>query len=296
VIPTGIFPPIPTPFDATSGEVDRAALASNVRRWGQTGLTGILALGSNGEAALLDESEADVVVAVTREAMPAGKPLLVGTGRESTRGTIDATRRAAVHGADAVLVRTPSFFKGQMTVPVLIDHFTAVAEASPVPVLLYNLPGVTGVTLTMPVVAKLAEHPNVIGMKETSPELERLGQFVTLRDGKFIVLCGWAPVVYPALCAGAAGAILAVANVLPDECVAILTAVGAGRHDEALAMQRRITPLAQLVTSVHGIAGLKAALEMTGYHGGPVRAPLRPLTAAAREEIQRAVSALRAHV
>ena len=289
----GIFPPIPTPFDRASGDVDRRALSANVRRWMQTGLVGILALGSNGEAALLDEAEADLVVATAREAMPPDRLLIVGTGRESTRATIAATKRAAAGGAGAVLVRTPSYFKGQMTTPVLVDFYTAVADASPVPVLLYNLPGATGVTLGWPVVSTLAEHPNIVGMKETSPELERLGQFVTLRGGAFSVLCGWAPVVYPALVAGAAGAILAVANVLPDECVALYDHVVAGRHPEALAVQRQITTLAQLVTTSYGVPGLKAALEMAGYEGGPARPPLRPLASAAHDEIALAVAAIR---
>jgi 4-hydroxy-2-oxoglutarate aldolase len=288
----GIFPPIPTPFDRASGDVDRRALTSNVRRWMETRLKGILALGSNGEAALLEETEADLVVATTREAMPSDRLLIVGTGRESTRATIAATRRAAAMGAGAVLVRSPSFFKGQMTAPILVDYYTAVADASSVPVLLYNLPA-TGVTLGWPVVSQLALHPNIIGMKETSPELERLGQFVTLREGAFSVLCGWAPVVYPALVSGAAGAILAIANVLPDECVALYDDVVAGRHVEARAAQRRLTTLAQLVTTGHGVPGLKAALEMVGYDGGPVRAPLRPLASAARDEIAKAVAAIR---
>jgi 4-hydroxy-2-oxoglutarate aldolase len=267
-------------------------LARNVRRWMKTGLAGILALGSNGEAGLLDEDEADVVVATTREAMPADRLLLVGTGRESTRGTIAASRRAAGQGAGAVLVRTPSFFKGQMTPSALIDHFRAVADASPVPVLLYNLPGATGVTLGWPVVSRLSEHPNIVGLKETSPELERLGMFATLRQGTFAVLCGWAPVVYPALVSGAAGAILAIANVWPDDCVALYAHVVAGRHAEALAIQRRITHAAQLVTTVHGVPGLKVALERVGYDGGPVRPPLQALSGAAREEIATAVPAV----
>lgn len=185
---SGIFPPMPTPFDRSTGDVDGLAIARNVRRWMATRLAGVLALGSNGEAGLLDEAEADRVVATAREAMPPSRLLLVGTGRESTRATIAATKRASSHGADAVLVRTPSFFRAQMTPPALIDHFAAVADASPVPVLLYNLPGPTGVTLGLSVVSKLADHPNILGMKETSPELERLGQFVTLRGGAFKVL------------------------------------------------------------------------------------------------------------
>ncbi len=263
-------------------------MAANVERWMRTRLRGVLVLGSNGEAALLDDDESDRAVAAARTGVPADRWLLAGIGRESTRATVHAARRAAALGADGVLVRTPSFYKGQMTADALVAHFTAVAEASTIPVLLYNLPNVTGVPLTPAIVGRLAEHPNVAGIKETSPDLERLGQFAALASTSFTVLCGWAPVAAPAFVAGAAGAILAVANVLPDACVDLLDHVSAGRLDEALRLQRRLTPLAQLVTSVHGVAGLKAALEYVGYHGGPVRAPLLPLTARARSEIEAA--------
>ena len=287
----GIFPPIPTTFEAATGEVDLRAMAANVRRWMATRLSGILVLGSNGEAASLDEDEADRVIATVREDVPRDRTFLVGTGRESTRATIAATKRAARLGADAVLVRTPSYFKSQMTAEALIAHFTAVADASPIPLLLYNLPGVTGLSLTLPIVERLATHPNIPGMKETSNDLERLGQFAAVAPGSFSVLCGWAPVVYPALTVGATGAILAVANLLPDECVAIAELTAAGRHEDALALQRRLTPIAQLVTSIHGIAGLKFAMDELGYHGGPVRAPLLPLSDRARSDIARALAA-----
>ena len=285
--PRGIFPPIPTTFDA-GGAVDTRAITANVSRWMATGLAGILALGSNGEAVLLDEAESDRVLAAAREAVPAGKLLIAGTGRESTRAAVDACRRAAALGADLALVRPPAYYKGQMTPDVLIEHFRRVAEASPIPVLLYNLPA-TGVVLTLPVVTAVADHPNVVGMKETSPELERLGQFTAIGGG-FAVLSGWAPVIYPAVTIGAAGGILAVANVLPNQCVALHEHAAAGRHAEALALQRLITPLAQLVSSIHGIAGLKAALDMLGYHGGPTRAPLQPVSDRARDEIARALA------
>lgn len=286
----GIVAPVPTAFDAT-GRVDRRRLGENVRRWMQTRLSGVLALGSNGEAALLDDDESDAVLETVREAVPRDRLLLAGTGRESTGATIAATRRAAGIGADAVLVRTPSFFKSQMTPEALLAHFSAVADAAPVPVLLYNLPGVTGVSLTLPVVSRLAAHPNVAGLKETSPDLERLAQFAAVEPATFHVFSGWAPVAYPALVSGAAGAILAVANVLPDPCVDLYDHVRAGRHDAALALQRRLTPVARLVSTVHGVAGLKAALEMAGYHGGPVRAPLLASSTTAREQIAAALEA-----
>lgn len=286
----GIFPPIPTSFDA-SGRIDRRAMSDNIRRWMATDLSGVLALGSNGEAALLDEDESQAVVETAREHVPRERVLLVGVGRESTRQTISAAKRAAKSGADAVLVRTPFFYRSQMTSEALNAHFHAVADASPVPVLLYNLPGVTGVSFTLPIVTRLADHPNVAGIKETSPDIERLGQFAGVRPDHFRVLCGCAPVVYPALVSGAVGAILAVANVLPEECCALYDHVKAGRHGDALELQRKLTPLAQLVTTVHGVAGLKVALELAGYHGGPVRAPLLAATSRIRDDIAAAYAA-----
>jgi 4-hydroxy-2-oxoglutarate aldolase len=284
----GIFPPIPTIFDA-AGLVDARAISENVARCSTTGLAGVLALGSNGEAVLLDEAESDRVLAAAREALPATKLLIAGTGRESTAATIDACRRAASLGAEAVLVRPPAYYKSQMTNDALTGHFRRVADASRVPVLLYNLPA-TGIVLTLPVVAALADHPNIVGLKETSQELERLGQFTAIGGG-FAVLSGWAPVLYPAMTIGAVGGILAVANVLPDRCVELYAHAKAGRHAEALALQRAITPLAQLVSSVHGIPGLKVALDLAGYHGGPTRAPLQPVSERARDDIARALAA-----
>jgi 4-hydroxy-2-oxoglutarate aldolase len=282
----GIFAPIPTPFGA-DGDVDERELAGNVARWAASPLLGLLALGSNGEALLLTEDESDRVVDVVRGAWPRDRMLLVGVGRESTRATMAAAGRAASRGADAVLVRTPSAFRSQMSDAALVSHFTAVADASLVPVLLYNLPGATGFSLTRPVIDALAGHPNIAGMKETSPDLDRLGQFAAVDPAGFRVLSGWAPVLLPALCAGAVGGILAVANVLPAACVTLHEQARAGRLDDALALQRRLTPLAQMVSTVHGVPGLKYALDHVGAYGGPVRPPLCAAPDAARDAIAR---------
>src|SRR5262249_48595974 len=141
----GVLTPIPTPFDSRD-EVDAAALRSSLARWLTTPLDGFVILGSNGEAPLVDEDESDRIVSIARETVPRDRAFIVGTGRESTRATVDATRRAAALGADAVLVRTPGFFKTQMSVQAFVRHYTAVADASPIPVLLYNFTAVTGVT------------------------------------------------------------------------------------------------------------------------------------------------------
>lgn len=287
----GVFPPMPTVFGA-DGRVDTRAIRANVKFWMSTELVGVLALGSNGEAPMLDDDECVEVVEAARAEMPAGRTLLAGTGRESTMQTINASKHAAAAGADAVLVRSPMFFKGSMTPDALLAHFRGVADASPVPVVLYNMPAVTGVTLTPLIVEKLAAHPNIIGIKETSVELERLGQFVAAAPSGFTVLCGAAPVIYPALVVGAGGGILAAACVVPELCTEIFSLARAGKHAEALAIQQRITPFARLITTVHSVAGLKAAMEIAGHHGGVPRQPMQPLSAAARKEIEECLHSL----
>jgi len=290
---SGVFPPIPTVFDTATGDVDASATAANVEYLMRTAVAGVLVLGSNGEAALLSEEESDRVLGAVRDAVPAERTLIAGTGRESTRATVSACVRAADLGADVVLVRAPSFFKAQMTTAALAAHYTAVVEACPVPVLLYNVPGVTGFTLTPSLLEALASHPNVVGIKETSSDLDRLGRFSAIGPGRFTVLSGWAPAFYPALCAGAVGGILAVANVLPEACVDIVDHVRNGRHGDALALQRRLVSVAQLVSTTYGVAGLKAALDALGRHGGPVRAPQLSLPSAARDEILAALADFR---
>lgn len=280
-----VFPPMVTPF--ANGSVDTAAIASNVRRWMDAGLGGIVALGTNGESALLDEDEAELVLETVRAAVPPGRVLIAGTGRESTRATIAATRRAATCGADFALVRTPSFFRTQMTAPALEAHFRAIADASPIPVLLYNFPGQTGVNFTPATVAALAAHPNIAGMKETGTDAAQLAGFVDAAAGAtFSVLVGAAPGMYPALCVGAAGAIVAVACVLPELSVELYSHARAGRHAEARALQRRLTPLGRLVTTTHGVPGLKAALDLAGYRGGEPRPPLLPASPQVIDEIR----------
>lgn len=276
---SGVFPPIATPFDAR-GDVDGASLQSNISRWLTFGVAGVVALGSNGEAPLLDEHESDAVIGSAREAIPGDRLLIAGTGRESTRATILASQRAAGLGADAVLVRTPSYFKPRMTREAFIRHYTAVADAVSIPVFLYNYPAVTGLTLTPETVGALAQHPNIAGIKETSTDAAQIGSYVDAARGQaFTVLAGSAPAFYAALCLGAGGAILAAACIVPAACVALLEAFERGAHDEARELQRRILPIAAAVTTGFGVPGLKAALDLTGFVGGPPRAPLAPATA-----------------
>lgn len=276
---TGVLTPIPTPLDERD-DVDLGRLKASLTRWLASPLTGFVILGSNGEAALLDEDESDRVVSAARAVVPTRRTFIVGTGREATRAAIDATKRAAALGADAVLVRTPGFFKTQMTTDVFVRHYTAVADASPVPVLLYNFTAVTGVNLPVEAVARLAGHHNIAGMKESNGDVLRIGDLVgAAGTHDFKVLVGSATTFVEALRIGAVGGILALGSVLPDACTKLFALTRAGRHDEARALQQELLPLAKFLGSMHGVAGLKAALKLVGCDVGDPRPPLVPLGA-----------------
>lgn len=284
----GVFPPLPTPFREDGG-LELGLLSDLVRGLNGAGLSGYLALGSNGEAVHLDETEAEAVVRTVRAAAAPGKLVLAGAGRLSTRATVEAAKRAAGAGADAVLVFTPFFFKGSMTADALAAHFEAVADASPVPVLVYNVPANTGVNAAPSTIARVGAHPNVRGVKDSAGDVGQLAELVRLAPaGKdFSVFSGNYGAALPGYAVGTAGAILAAANVAPEGCVAIREAFRAGRLDEARALHLRLLPMARAVTSQFGVPGLKAALEMTGRPAGVPRRPLLPLSGAAREEVRR---------
>jgi 4-hydroxy-2-oxoglutarate aldolase len=273
----GVFAPIPTPFDRNE-QLDEPRLRSACARWAASPLAGLVVLGSTGEAVLLDEHESDRAVAVAREAWPPGRPFIVGAGRESTAATIHAAQRAAAFGADAVLVRTPGFYKAQMNTDIFVRHYTAVADASPVPVLLYNFTAVTGVNLLPAAVSKLSAHPNIIGVKESGGDIAQITEFVKGTPKEFNVLAGSSTTFYSALSVGACGGVLALACVLPDACVRLFALTKEGRHGEASALQHRLLPIAKLVGSMHGIAGLKAALKLAGCDVGGPRSPLAPVS------------------
>jgi 4-hydroxy-2-oxoglutarate aldolase len=284
---SGVFAPLPTPFDRD----DRLDIDRLKRAYGQFAagpLTGFIVLGSNGEAALMDDEESDRALAAAREVIPRGRTFIAGTGRESTAATIAATRRAADLGADAVLVRTPGFFKSQMTADVFVRHYTAVADLSPVPVLLYNFTAVTGVNLPVAAAARLATHPNIVGMKESGGDVAQLADLVASTPASFQVLAGSASTMYAALCVGVGGAILALAAVVPETCVRLYSLTREGRHAEARALQQQLVPLSRLLSG-HGVAGLKAALPFVGIDAGVPRRPLAPVSDDVLGQLKQAV-------
>ncbi|MGE4054159.1 MAG: dihydrodipicolinate synthase family protein [Vicinamibacterales bacterium] len=285
----GVLAPIPTPIDATDRvrpDMLRAAFA----RWLPTPLSGFVILGSNGEAALLDDAESDAVIAAARACVPRDRMLIAGTGRESTLATVAASRRAAELGADMVLVRTPGFFKTQMTAEVFVRHYTAVADECPVPVLLYNFTAVTGVNLPVAAVQSLSQHPNIVGIKESGSDVAQVGDFFSATTSDFAVLAGSSSTFYAALCVGASGGILALANVVPDACVRVYDLVKQKNHVQAREAQRQLIPLGRLLGTTLGVAGLKAALQMTGCDVGVPRPPLTPVAAGGLEALKAALS------
>jgi len=272
----GVFPPIPTPLDA-NGEVAYDALAANLARWNEFGLAGYVVLGSNGEAVYLSEDESLRVLEAARQAIPSGKAMLAGTGRESTRATIATTLAAANAGADAALIVTPNYFDGKMTPGALIDHYAAVAAESPIPIAVYNVPKFTHVDMDADTIARLSEIPNIVGIKDSSGNIAKLGDIVRLSRPGFQVLVGTASAFFAGLALGAVGGVLALANVAPAQTLEIQHLHQVARWADAADLQRRMLPVNSAITARFGIAGLKAALDLLGYYGGPVRSPLQPL-------------------
>jgi 4-hydroxy-2-oxoglutarate aldolase len=285
----GVFPPIPTPFDG-EGQVHLEALADNLQRWNGYDLAGYVVLGSNGEAAYLTEEEKVPVWKAARSAIPSSKLMIAGTGCESTEGTIHLTALAADAGADAALVLTPHYFAGQMTRDSLLRHYRSVADASPIPVLLYNVPKFTNVDMDAATIAQASPHPNIVGIKDSSGNIAKLADVVRLAEPGFQVLAGTGGLFFAGLSLGAVGGVLAVANVAPRESVELYELYQAGEWEKAAVLQRRLLPVNAAVTTRFGVPGLKAALDMLGYYGGPVRPPLLDLGESDRETVRGVLS------
>ena len=282
----GIFPPVTTPFD-DNGCIEHNHLSENIERWNETEISDYLILGSNGEPVFLNEEEKLEIVNTTRKAIPSSKRMLVGTGLESTKGTIEFTIKAADCGADVAVVITPNFFRNDMTHEASLKHYLKVADNSPIPVMLYNVPPFTGINLEVKTTVILSTHENIIGIKDSSGNVEQLSEIINLtKDEKFSVLTGSSIVLYPSLCIGVAGGIMAIACVLPGKCTDMIRLYKDGNHTEAKALQMRLIEPTIAITSRYGIPGLKAAMDLFGYHGGGSRLPLLPITDAEIKEIK----------
>ena len=283
---SGIFPALTTPF-ATDGSVSIADLKHNIQQYNRTGLAGYVAMGSTGESVLLSKSEMEAVLVVVKETASQDKKLIAGTGAESTAETIERTKRAAQLGYNAALVKTPFYYKPVYKPEVYLAHYRRVADASPIPVLLYSVPQFTGVALEPPEVVVLAEHPNIIGIKESSGNVQRVAEIIAGAPSDFQVLVGSAATIYPSIILGARGAILALGSALPEKCVELYDLVRQAQYDyevvsknqrkKARELQEVILRVSKLVVSECGIAGVKYVMDQRGYRGGLPRLPLLPL-------------------
>jgi 4-hydroxy-2-oxoglutarate aldolase len=280
----GVFLPVPTPFRREEVATDR--LRANLERWQATGLHGFVALGAAGEAPMLAEPERDAVLAAAREAVPRGRPLLAGTGADSTLHTVRQTRRAADLGADAAVVVTPHYFTEAFAQPAAqVRHYLAVADASPIPVVIENAPAHTGIDLAPETVARIAEHDNVCGLVDGSGRIAQDAHTVHLTPKTFHVLVGSGAALLPGLAVGASGGVLAMAAVAPREYAELYALGRQGRWAEAVELAARLVRADRGVAGRHGIGGLKAALDLLGYYGGPCRAPLGTPDGEAIEDI-----------
>jgi 4-hydroxy-2-oxoglutarate aldolase len=284
---TGIYPPLPTPFNE-DGSLALDKIRSNVEKLNATGLSGYVVLGSNSEAVHVTPDEASQVFAAVKKAAAFNKIVIGGTGQFSTVATIDMTQRAADAGCAAALIVTPFYYKNSMTAEALKKHYFAIADRSPIPALIYNVPANTSFNIAPSIVAEIAQHPNVVGIKDSAGDIGQLAEYVRVTKGTgFDVISGNYGAMLPGLTFGIVGAILAIANVAPNECVSIFNLFKTGKLDEAGELHLRLLPVARAVTSQYAVPGLKAAMDMLGYAGGWPRSPLLPLGAEARSDVER---------
>ena len=285
----GVFAATVTPFDV-NGTLDRDAARRNVRALLDAGLHGVLLAGSTGEAALLDQTERDGLLQAVRDEVPSSRFLLMGVGTESTRHTIARAKHAATLGADAVLVVAPHYFTALMTPAAQKAHYLAVADASPVPVVLYSVPAFMHYALDTDVVCELAAHANIIGIKDSSGNAEWRNGYLRARSATFAVMTGHAPSLSQALGDGCAGAVLAAACIAPKLALAVARGVGLGHPEDAADAQNGLRRLAMEVAAAYGVPGLKAGVDAAGMLGGAPRSPLLPLGDEARAVVRQVVS------
>ncbi len=286
----GIIPPLPTSFHANE-ELYPGKIRENIESLLKHDLAGILVLGSNGELVMLNEGEKVVVYAAAREAIPHDRLMIAGCGGQSTRETIRLAGYAAKSGADAVLVLNPFYYKGLMHPEALIRHYHEVAEASDIPVIIYNMPSNTGIDMDAGTILRIAEHPNVVGLKDSGGDIAKMAEVVSRARPGFQVLAGSAGFLLPALEAGAVGGILALANVFPQACLDILDCFSRGDMEEARKLQDSIIELNRTVTRQWGIPALKAAMDRVGLYGGPARKPIMPLETSQKKELMKLLKA-----
>ena len=286
----GIFPPLSTPF--VDDKISPEKFKENIQKYNSLDLAGYVILGTSGESPLLSVEESEKLVRAGKEAASKGKKIIVGTGLESTKMTLEFTNRMADLDIDAAMIRTPSYFKSRMNREALKKHFLFLADQSKVPVLIYNNPRVLGVSVDLELLIELSTHPNIAGIKDSSGDLSFLAETIPHIDPHFSFLIGSGGVFLPGLRLGATGGILAIAGIAPAQCAELYQLHLEGKMDDALKLQFDLAPLNRAVVQTFGIPGLKYSLDMVGYYGGPCRLPLLPLDDKSKKEMKAVLSKL----
>jgi len=289
----GILPPIATPFDH-NGDLYKVKVQHNVEKWNRTALTGYVVCGSTGESVYLTTEEKLTLWEWVAEYAAPGKILMAGTGMEGVRETVALTNAAADRGYKAAMVRTPHYYKNLLNnVAAQVLYFRSVADQAKIPLMIYNWPQATGIDIAPEAVAILSEHPNIFAIKESSGNLEKCIQMIKEVKPGFQVFTGSAPILAPSLAIGCAGAVLAFANAAPYATISIWEAHRSREFAASMDWQQRIIRAAQLVTVKYGVPGLKYAMDLNGYYGGPPRLPLSVITPQAKQEIEQAFDGLK---
>jgi len=280
---SGVFAPVTTPFNK-QGDLLLEKLSSNIEKLNPSKLRGYLVLGTNGEfRSLSGPEQMEALKTVVKAALP-DKVIMAGTGSESTHISIELCHQAAEIGAHYGSLITPFFFAKKMSDRALIRHFIQVAERSPIPVLLYNNPEVTGITMSTSVIKEVSSHPKIVGMKDSSPG--NLSAYILNAQRGFSLLAGSANFFFTGLLMGAVGGVLSLANAFPEPCCRLYELGMARQLEQGRELQFQLMRINQIVSGKFGVAGVKAAMDVAGFYGGPPRAPLLSLTQEEREKLR----------
>jgi 4-hydroxy-2-oxoglutarate aldolase len=283
----GVFAPITTPFVNEAVSIEE--LRENIRRYSETPLAGFYVLGSNGEAKSLTEEEKLAVLETVMAEKAPHQLVMAGAGYESTRQSIAFSKTAESMGVDFVTLLTPSYFKKRMTDDIIAKYFEDVADAVSVPVIAYNAPGFTGITISPGVIARISGHGNIVGMKDSSSG--NIGKYLEAKQEGFAVLAGSAGILLTGMVLGASGGVLSLGNAFPHKCCELYDRYQKGDMEGALAVHHILFRLNMAVSGSFGVAGVKYAMDMAGYHGGAPRLPLVPVGAEGKKSIETAIQA-----
>ncbi len=288
--PHGIIPPHITPF-TRNGDIDEEALRKDVNFWINAGVHGLATCASNGEVVYMSTEERRTVLRIVLDQANSRVPVIAGTGAPSTRDAIAQTRMAKDLGVDAALIVTPYFLPPKQE--EILEYYCNILESVDLPVILYNVPKFTSVNMEPWVVAKLSEYSNVVGVKDSSGDMRQMQSLLRLANDRFSVLSGAGNLVFPNLASGGQGGIVAVANVVPSECVQIYEKSVAGDLEAAAKTQSEIVVLNDFLTKQHGVPAIKAALSLIGQEGGYPRKPLLPINEKVKEDLKKILFSLK---